>query len=345
MTAERADREDAQAESVTPQRSAPLQAVRNAAIVGMLSLALLEVALRVLGVTNPVLYERDPDVGYRLKPDQRVGYLFNNIAINAYGVRDPRPLDTRGQGTQRVVCLGDSVTWGGIYIRQEELFTSIAERKLGNVEVINAGVNGYSTTQMARLYEKYLTGLAPDLVVFCVIGRDFERPPVVQPTSGNIAFPERRPAVAVVEAAGLARVSLAARLGWDWLRTSPQTTRLGDFRGPYEDINVSAIAQAVSAHEVKNAVLVAHVPSLALSRERIETRETLRRLQRGGARVVDLGANTSFDPRDYVDGVHLSKEGHQKIGAALALAIYDALARGPDDTPEIVPEREDSDPL
>ncbi|NUM55117.1 MAG: SGNH/GDSL hydrolase family protein [Candidatus Hydrogenedentes bacterium] len=310
----------------TEKARAVFTAVRNGLIVIALSFAILELILRILGVANPVLYERNPDLGYRIKPNQKSSFIGNPIVINSFGVRDARPLDTRDPAKQRVVCLGDSVTWGGIYVRQDELFTSIAERKLGNTEVINAGVNGYSTTQMARLYERYLTGLNPDLVVFCVIPRDFERPPVAQLTSEDVGFPEQPPSSAFVESVQIARIAAARRFDLDWLRPPRQQWRIDEYYGSPERANVTAIVEFAEALRGTTRTLVALLPS-NMSRIRYEAmRDHVSDFRAANVPFVDLSRDVIFHDSDFVDGIHLSPDGHRKVGAALAVAIYDSTA-------------------
>ena len=306
--------------------------IRNGAIVVALSLVILEILLRILGVNHPVLYEHDPDVGYRVKPNQHVTYLFNTIAINAHGVRDPRPLETRDPAKRRVVCLGDSVTWGGIYIRQEDLFTSIAERKLGNVEVINAGVNGYSATQMARLYEKYLTALEPDLVVVCAIPRDFERPPVMELGPDDVGFPDQPPVCAVTEAMRIAWTTAAKRIGWDG-RDRSVLARSSAIRA--QEANESAIIELSRKLAPKTRLMIALLPSRFTRTQLLDARLTVRSLQDAGIQLAYLGADARLNEADYVDLVHYNAEGHRKIGASLAIAIYDGTS--PDATAEVSP--------
>lgn len=163
----------------------------SGAVVVLLTLGLLEVALRILGLTRPVLYETDDATGFRLKPNQHIRYIGNTIDINSWGVRDPRPLTEKPANKTRILVLGDSVTWGGIRIPQEELFTSVLERHLKGTEVINAGVNGYSVARMVALYRAHLRDLNPDAVLVYAIPADFVRPVRLELLGDSVAFPSR----------------------------------------------------------------------------------------------------------------------------------------------------------
>jgi GDSL-like Lipase/Acylhydrolase. len=83
--------------------------------------------------------------------------------------------------TLRVAVLGDSFT-EAIHVPVEQTFWSKLERKLGNceavkgrknVEVINFGVQGYSTAQELMMLRKKVWDYSPDIVILAFfIGND-----------------------------------------------------------------------------------------------------------------------------------------------------------------------------
>lgn len=116
------------------------------------TLLLLEVVLRVLGVLEPVLYRPDPVLGYEPQPNQSATRLGVPIYIGDIGLRDNENDSTLLKSKTRLLVIGNSVTYGGSRIRQPDLFTEVMERDLrsrrGDIKVLNAGVNGYSVSQM-----------------------------------------------------------------------------------------------------------------------------------------------------------------------------------------------------
>ncbi|MBN2311932.1 MAG: SGNH/GDSL hydrolase family protein [Candidatus Hydrogenedentes bacterium] len=291
----------------------------SAAVIALTTLILLEAALRALGLARPVLYEADPDAGFRLKPDQCVRYLGNTIEINRWGVRDPRPLATKRDGVRRILVLGDSVTWGGIRLRQEHLFTSVIEGRLDGVEVVNAGVNGYSPTQMVALFRRHLRGLEPDLVLVYTIPGDFTRPPVVRLTGNSLAYPLRRPRLALGAACGLVRMMAYRRLGWDWLETGPVAE-------PVESLaeaervarNTDALTALAAELRGKAGLLVVVSPTPPSPLNRPLPAGVAEALEQGGIRWIDLGAQVAPAPELFVDHVHLAAAGHARVAEALA---------------------------
>jgi lysophospholipase L1-like esterase len=139
-----------------------------------LSLAGLEACWRLLkfkrlGIQAGIEH---PHFHHRLKPNQT--YHFESaefsvdIRTNRYGLRWPDPVLPKPAGVFRILILGDSFTFG-FPVRDDEAFCFLIEQGLRAkgypVEVINAGVSGYSPTlQYVSLRDEYLA-FEPDLVL------------------------------------------------------------------------------------------------------------------------------------------------------------------------------------
>ncbi len=96
--------------------------------------------------------------------------------INGQGMRADRDFSyEKPEGVKRIVALGDSFTLG-YEVDAEKTFSSILERELNDrghaVEVLNAGVSGYSTAEAALYLERELLRYDPDLVVVSFYGND-----------------------------------------------------------------------------------------------------------------------------------------------------------------------------
>lgn len=110
----------------------------------------------------------DPELLWRLAPQ-----ADGPLATNELGLRDA-PFNAAAQ--LRVLVLGDSVAWGDHLPMTFALFPSLMEESLKtalaprSVEVINAGVPGYSTFQELAYYRRAGRKLAPQVVVleFCL---------------------------------------------------------------------------------------------------------------------------------------------------------------------------------
>jgi lysophospholipase L1-like esterase len=140
-----------------------------------LCLVLLEAGFRIAQELRLRLHEGelwavyDPELGYRLNPD------FEDI--NAHGLRD-HAVSPKGERF-RVLVLGDSVAYYGDDL--DDTFVGHARRILGErgdtppLDVLNAGVKGYTTYQELLYLERDGLELRPDLVGVAVVLNDLHR--------------------------------------------------------------------------------------------------------------------------------------------------------------------------
>jgi lysophospholipase L1-like esterase len=124
------------------------------------------------------IFERDPDLGWRLRPGAEDRWFGTPVTINAKGLRGPELDYAKPPGTFRVLYLGDSVTFGFGLPDHEQTFpyrTGAALRSemlAGAVETINAGVDGYSPWQERLFLEREGWKYDPDLVVLAFVLND-----------------------------------------------------------------------------------------------------------------------------------------------------------------------------
>lgn len=141
------------------------------------SLALAEVAVRVLGLTDPAFREPDETLGWRPVPGAHGRWRREgdaDVRITEHGFRGvavaPGPPPA---GTLRVALVGDSY----IEARQVALEATIGARLRGDleacaatpVEVLAFGVSGYGTAQEYLLYRERVAAYHPDLVVLAFL--------------------------------------------------------------------------------------------------------------------------------------------------------------------------------
>ena len=152
--------------------------------------ALLEGGLRVyVAVRNETLKDRslppsdlreayqqpDPVFGYALRP----GHEEQGIRINALGFRGPEILRTKPPGMVRIVAMGDSTTFG--LSRAPCTYPAALSRRLkltapSPVEVVNAGVEGYSSLYLLHQMQERVAPLSPDVVLIYAGWNDLYSP-------------------------------------------------------------------------------------------------------------------------------------------------------------------------
>ena len=92
------------------------------------------------------------------------------VRINENGLRDREHSYERQNDIKRILVLGDSFAWG-YGVEESERFSQLLEKSLG-VEVINAGVSGYSTDQELLWYRNEGIKYETDLVILVFAGND-----------------------------------------------------------------------------------------------------------------------------------------------------------------------------
>lgn len=114
-------------------------------------------------------YHPDQKVGHRLVPGQNSYTHSFPVVTNSYGLRDREFSLIPDPGVVRVLCLGDSLTFGdGVAV--EDTYPKQLESRLGQksairYEVINAGVPSYDTWQEVAYFEEWGIRLKPNIVV------------------------------------------------------------------------------------------------------------------------------------------------------------------------------------
>ncbi len=117
---------------------------------------------RRLGDLRPnhdAIWPMDPEMPYR-------------VVTNSQGLRRnsdlpfPRPRDKT-----RILCIGDSFTFGP-YLNGLDCYPQLAESRGRNVEVINAGISGYTLCDEYSYFEERGRFIEPDIVVLQVLDND-----------------------------------------------------------------------------------------------------------------------------------------------------------------------------
>ena len=169
-----------------PKKKRPRSSLRRKllalAISLLVSLLVGEIVLRVVGVkplyVNPeqgAFWEYDSRLGWHHRPGQRGRFakeqFDTSVVINQHGLRDHDYPEQRVDGMERVLVLGDSFTWG-FGVEQQQIFTEVIEKSEQGLEVINAGVSGYSPDQELIWLREQGMRFQPDLVLLVLSGND-----------------------------------------------------------------------------------------------------------------------------------------------------------------------------
>ena len=154
---------------------------------------LFELGLRILHIGQVVEYVTDARWGYLMKPSQDVSTYGHSVHINSVGLRGPELAEEKPANRMRILFVGDSVTFGGTRIREDELFVRQTEQRLAAkghlVEAVNVAAPGWSPQN----WIEYITNRGlddADVVVLtlpeCDLGRPFS-------TLNTFGFTENAP--------------------------------------------------------------------------------------------------------------------------------------------------------
>lgn len=150
----------------------------------LLSLTVLEAGVRLL--VDPALW-RYHDASKDWRPDPELGWVpkgsldvttrseqgwLVRFRTNPDGVTPAEARRERRPGVLRIMIFGDS-TVVGRGVPQDRTIHAALERRLGRVEVINAGVEGYSTDQTLLRMRRLVPLYRPDAVLYGACDNDF----------------------------------------------------------------------------------------------------------------------------------------------------------------------------
>jgi len=128
------------------------------------------------GLGNPVIYESSRIYGYTIKPNQNIYRLGNRIIINNLGMRSSK--NWYEENKNKIIFLGDSVTYGGSIVSNNDLFSEKVcnqlNKKNNNYICGNLGVNGYNLYSLIRNI-KYQNFEKETLLVITIIANNFPR--------------------------------------------------------------------------------------------------------------------------------------------------------------------------
>jgi lysophospholipase L1-like esterase len=171
----------------TPTVALPLwKRLLYSAVVVVTLVSLPELALRITHLDRRLFrdpYDDGPGLFSLLTYDPVLYWKGRPFAVipgtderlNARGFRGPDFRDDKPPGVRRIVCMGDSATFGLVndrpmHFSYDPTYSLVLENLLNienpgeRVQVINAGVIGYSTLQGLRLLKFYVRYWHPDLI-------------------------------------------------------------------------------------------------------------------------------------------------------------------------------------
>lgn len=191
----------------------------------------------------------DPPIGREMIPGTRSAWFFPGcsyneektveVSINEHGLRGRGFPAEKAEGMTRILCIGDSMTFG-TGVADDETWPADLQEELEargrRVEVWNCGVEGTDTIEQVAFFERRLLGFEPDLVILTFYVNDAQvgEAPKVKHSSLDLLllrFAGQKPAWAARQLRSVSRLAelIARRL---WVRISMKQYNASN-RQPY----------------------------------------------------------------------------------------------------------------
>jgi len=285
----------------------------------------IEFSLRMYGLGNPIIYEKSLYWGYNPKSNQITSRFKNSvITINNQGVRSKK----NEKDFFDFLFFGDSITYGGSYIDDDETFSSIVCNNLNksgdkkDLTCGNAGVNAYGIKNIVPRISYFKEKYPNNKIVITVITGNFLR---------NFSQIEALPYFTKKNDFFFkASVELIA-FSLDLIRKSIRYKSNNFFSGKYAVYNKYEFIEAIDILEsyyykniINNNILIIWSPSLnnfenGLSELDEELIDKLSIFEKNFLNMYDeINSRNIQYKKIYYDQIHLNKYGHQIYGKIIA---------------------------
>ena len=344
---------------------------------GGAALGLAEGALRLAGrKPYPVnqeqfrFWEHDPVLGWRHRAGQSGIFakdpLFRvRVRINKRGLRDREYPEAKPPGKQRILVLGDSFAWG-FGVEEADRFDEVMERSDSRLEVISAGVSGYSTDQELLWFEREGVKYRADLVVLLFVGNDHPMnamdlvynvyykprfvlnndvleltgvPVPLAPRHTRAIYALRRTSAffcLLFDASTVWQESRGAQRASNASLPAERPTEQGVRAGRGYALTRALIARLRAGAEENGARFMVLSTAFGWDAAEGEYGDLLDCLRRDGIPVLDVDALPDMNPQTmiYPGDLHWTKEGHGLVAEKLMRFVTDQRLLEPDQQPE-----------
>jgi len=166
-------------------------------------LAVIEIGARLCGLGKPLLYEKT-SYGYRVQPDQSLKRFGRRVSYNAFGMRSEPATPRPAAGVLRVLCVGDSITFGSAATDQSLTYPYQLQALLekqgegARYEVLNISAGGWAMENEEGWLAEH--GVYGSHAVVLQVAHDlFQQKAGSEVVGTHASFPDRPPAFALQE--------------------------------------------------------------------------------------------------------------------------------------------------
>ncbi|GJM26979.1 MAG: hypothetical protein DHS20C16_33940 [Phycisphaerae bacterium] len=288
------------------------------------------------------IYSPDRELLFRLRPNIQIPEKINDrifdVHTNDLGLRNGKVTVDKPAGVYRVLCIGDSTTFGSGAGDKETYPARLQywlEKRYPDqkFEVLNAGVPGYSSYQARKYLEHAGFGLSPDAVVFIAGFNDTApaRPGTKRLFREGVELSDRQYAESQHRKMGLGIVLLAHRL----LSSRAESKSTGDTAGDrikrrvslgeYQE-NLVWVIETCRARRVLGMTVSWPIIQDKNADIRVKSVYAYQRAANQLAREqesvhLDLSHLGTSDPKLFIDMVHLNPKGYDIVAKGIATEL------------------------
>ena len=299
---------------------------------GLISaLLLIETALRVIyGFGNPPLYIGDDRIGYLLAPNQTVKRFGNRIHINESSMRAEAIAPEPNPKTLRLLLLGDSLANGNWWTDQKDILSYRIAHYLRphlpspyeEIEALNASANSWGPRNEWAYLERYGTFNSTVLVLLLNTDDLFGTQPTPLQVGRDRSYPDKKPRLAIAEILNRYLKKNQPIPGLQEIRDEGGD-RVGKNLEAIDKIHQKAIADG-SQFVLVLSPLKREIPGPRdyerVARQRLKDWAVAADIQY--LDLLETYQQYSPAPDDlYRDHIHLSPQGNELVGEAIAQAI------------------------
>jgi hypothetical protein len=292
----------------------------------MLSIGLAEGILRYFDLIDPPAFEMNQAYGYLMHPNQSVSPRGHRFRINSAGFRGNDFSPHKRESVFRLAFLGDSITYGGGEVTDNDLFVNqIAHRLMADsgriIEPLNMSVPGWGIENMVSyISEKGL--YESNCLVWVISSADFRRPKTTLEENG---FWRVKPFSRLFYGA-----TVMLRRAYFGIARNIGQSRIAEAGLKSETLekNLELVKKTLASLKARGiATYVVVVPDLDGYRRNDGDFQQYR-LAAEQLRIPFLDLNPVFQRHGveslFFDGVHLTSQGHQIVAEAFVsfLELY-----------------------
>lgn len=275
-------------------------------VVFLVSLKVVDIIfVKFIGLGSPLIYRHSKIYGYDLKPNQKILRRGKSVTINDFGMRSLK--NWSNQYEKKLLFFGDSVTFGGSLVNDEDTFVEKICKRIKNIKTIcgNYSVNGYGIEAISKRI-KYKNFFDEDLIIITVIGNDFLRGFAnlgVQPFTTK-KYPAIFPAL--IELFFLSTDNIRNKIKYNFNNISENKQTLERYQNDQLNYFLETL------EELNKEYFVFYSPEYSEFKGNNEYENIKTILSENIKNFFDLTSEIKkHEEKIYYDGVHLNKLGHK----------------------------------